>query len=143
MKKTKSAMLIFGLMLILTTILVGSAKGQSSTDYFKIKGDVVNDYKADIYLYAKVDGTWEQVSSKLNKDRYSFRLATNIDYRIVFLGHGASTKVVTIKAGDPGLYLEYVDIDFNKNKSKYAFLEQTSNDRYSFRLEEYYTASLQ
>ncbi len=144
MKSAKSFMAILSVILILGAIMIGSCSAQTNTNYLKVKGHIVNDYTADIYLYAQSedDGAWEQVKQKRNKNRYSFKLSTNIEYQIVFVGASGPNKVIHVKSGNPGTFIEYVDIDFNKNNGKHATLSPVPNDRYKFMTSLEYKASL-
>jgi len=144
MKSAKSFMAILSVILILGAIMIGSCSAQTNTNYLKVKGHIVNDYTADIYLYAQSedDEAWEQVKQKRNKNRYSLKLSTNIEYQIVFVGASGPNKVIHVKSGNPGTFIEYVDIDFNKNNGKHATLSPVPNDRYKFTTSLEYRASL-
>ncbi len=144
MKSAKSFMAILSVILILGAIMIGSCSAQTNTNYLKVKGHIVNDYTADIYLYAQSEdnGAWEQVKQKRNKNRYSFILSTDIEYQIVFVGASGPNKVIHVRSGNPGTFIEYVDIDFNKNNGKHATLSPVLNDRYKFETSLEYTASL-
>jgi len=129
--KAKNFMAVLATLLIMASILIASCSAQGNTDYLKVKGEVLNDYRTDIIVYSlnKVTDEWNKITTKKDKSKYSLRLATDTDYKIVFVGNAGFKKVITIKSGDPGMYLEYLDIDF-KNKDKYACMYQTENERY-------------
>jgi hypothetical protein len=137
-------MAILSMALILGVIIMGSCSAQTSTNYLKVKGQIVNDHTADIYLYAQSeeDGAWEQVKRKNRKNRYSFKLSTDVEYQIIFVGVSGPNKVIHVKSGNPGTFIEYVDIDFNKNNGKHATLSPVPNDRYKFITSLEYTSSL-
>ena len=61
--KVKNAMAIFAVLLIFGAVLVGSCSAQSSNDYLKIKGNIVNDHNADITVYSQDDSSddWTKV----------------------------------------------------------------------------------
>ena len=129
--KSRSFMAIMAVMLIAATILIGSCQAQVQTNHLKVKGEVLKDYKTDITVYSlnEVTDEWNKISIKKDKSKYNLRLATDKDYRIVFIGKSGDTKTITIRKGDPGIYLEYLDIDFT-NKEKYACMYQKNKSRY-------------
>jgi len=134
--KIKNFMAILGMALIMVAIIIGSCSAQGNMNYLKIKGEVLNDYKTNVivYGYDEVSDVWNKISTKENKSKYNLRLATNKDYRIVFMSDSGPTKTVNIKSGDPGMYIEYLDIDFDDN-DKYACMYQKNGYRYSIQTE--------
>lgn len=129
-------MAAFSVALIMGAILMGVCSAQESTNYLKVKGEVLNDYKTDITVYSlnKVTDEWNKISIKKDKSKYNFRLSTNEDYKIVFMGNSGDTKTITIKKGEPGIYLEYLDIDFT-NEDRYACMYQKNKFRYYIQTE--------
>ena len=145
--KVKNAMAIFAVLLIFGAVLVGSCSAQSSNDYLKIKGNIVNDHNADITVYSQDDSSddWTKVDTKKISTKYRMRLATNLNYQIVFVSDEGKTKVIHIKSGDPGAYLEYVDIDFDGSKERNACMYQNEEGNYTFQTKIEYnsTASIE
>jgi outer membrane lipoprotein-sorting protein len=132
--KVKNAMAILAVLLIFGAVLVNSCSAQSSRDYLKIRGNIVNDHNADITVYSQDFETdaWTMVATKKISTKYRLRLATDVDYKIVFVSDEGSTKTVHITAGDPGIYLEYVDIDFYGSNERHACMYQNNTERYVF-----------
>jgi hypothetical protein len=148
MKTIKSFMLILSVCLILGAIAVGSCSAQAPTDYLKVKGEIFNEYNATITVYASDDKSidaWSKIASKTVSKKYRLRLATDKDYQIFFMSDAGHTKVVHIKAGDPGTYLEYIDIDFEGSSERHACMYQNDEGYYTFqtKIEYYSTASLE
>lgn len=127
----RNFMLLFSTILILGSISVGTSHAQEPENYLKLKGKVLNEQRADIVIYAQSNDEWVECSSKSNKSKYSLRLSTNKDYKIVFTYSDDATKTLFVKSGDPGMYLEFIDIDFkNKNSNKKYMLQK--KHRYKF-----------
>lgn len=146
MKNIKSFMLIFSIVLILGAIVVGSCSAQTTTNYLKIKGKILNEHRSDIYIYAQDETTdkWIKTTSKSNKSKYTLRLATDKNYQIVYISDSGQTKILHIKKGEFGMFIEFVDIDFSDNKEKHACLYQKNNYEYAFQSKvEIFTASLE
>lgn len=124
-------MAIFAVALIMGAVLIGSCSAQENTNYLKVKGVVLNDYKTDVtvYIQNEITNEWNEITTKKDKSKYSLRLSTDNNYKIVFMGNSGDIKTIYIKSGDPGMYFEYLDIDFT-NKEKYACMYQTENERY-------------
>lgn len=139
-------MLVLSVVLILGAIVMGSCSAQESTNYLKIKGKILNEYTADVYVYVQDEVTdkWVRTTAKRNKSKYNLRLATDKNYQIFFIGNGAPTKIVHIKSGEtPGMYHIQLDIDYTDCKERYACLYQ-ENDNYIFQTKmEFFTASLE
>lgn len=145
MKTVKNFMMLTAIALIMGAVIIGTSSGQSTTDYLKVKGKILNDHSSDIYLfeYDEVQNDWVKVKEREDKSSYNFRLATNKDYRIVFISDYGPIKKVQISAGKSGRYIEYIDIDFNKTNTRYAFLRQNDVGYYDMKARlEYLTANL-
>jgi len=146
MKNIKSFMLIFSIVLILGAIVVGSCSAQTTTNYLKIKGKVLNEHRSDVYVYIQDETTdkWIKNTSKSNKSKYTLRLATDKNYQIVYISDSGPTKTLYIKKGESGMFIEFVDINFKNGKEKYAYLYQKNRYEYVFQSKiEIFTASLE
>ena len=130
----KSLMLLFSIVLLVGTIVIGACSAQSSQDYLKIKGIVSNDYNAAITVYSQnvESDEWTKVATKHISTKYRLRLATDKNYQISFISDEGFTKIVHIKAGEPGMYLEYVDIDFKGSSERHACMYQNDDGYYTF-----------
>ena len=136
MKKFQNFMLLLAVTLIIGAVLVGSCSAQAPTNYLKIKGHILNDYTAEMTIYCQDEATsnWNTVIQKNVKNNYRIRLATDKNYQLIFMSDVGHTKVVHIKKGDPGMYIEYIDIDFEGSPERHKF--QTKIEFYSNRNEE-------
>lgn len=125
-------MLLFSIVLLVGTIVMGACSAQSSQDYLKLKGNILNEHKADVYVYVQEEGTdlWRKISEKKQRSSYSLRLATDKDYQVFFISNAGPTKVVHVKSGKEGMYYEYVDIDFEGSTKRHASLYQDEEDTY-------------
>ena len=134
MKNFKSLMLIFSVALILGAVLMGSCSAQTSTDYLKVKGEILNDYAADLYVYVQDESTgeWTKIVNKKSKKKYRLRLATHLNYQVVFVGIAAPTKVINIKAGNSGRWIVTLDIDYNDRRERNMCMYQGKDDLYVF-----------
>jgi hypothetical protein len=134
--KTKNFIAVLSMILIASAILVGSCNAQEQMNYIKVKGVVLNDHKSDVmvFIYDEVNDKWNKVSTKENKSKYNLRLATDKDYKIVFMSTSGGMKTISIKSGDPGMFVEYLDIDFS-NGEKYACMYQKNSYRYNIQTE--------
>ena len=124
-------MAILSVVLIMSAIILGSCNAQEQTNYLKVRGVVLNEHKSDVmvFIYDEVNDKWNKVSAKENKSKYKLRLATDKDYKIVFMSTSGGMKTISIKSGDPGMFIEYLDIDFS-NDEEYACMYQKNSYRY-------------
>lgn len=148
MKNLKSFMLILSVALILGAIAVGSCSAQVPTNYLKVKGQIFNEYNANIIVYVQNDESvneWSKVASRNVSKRYKLRLATDKNYQVFFMSDAGHTKVIHIASGEPGTYLEYIDIDFEGSSERHACMYQNENGYYTFqtKIEFYVKASLE
>jgi hypothetical protein len=136
MKKTLfNFMAILAVTLITVTILVGTCFGQEPDNYLKVKGEIFNNYNATITVYVEAEGTfneWSKVASKTVSKRYRLRIATDKSYQVFFMSDAGHTKVIHITRGEPGTYLEYIDIDFEGSPEKHACMYQNDDGYYTF-----------
>jgi len=134
MKKIKDVMLIFSILLVLGAIFVGSCKAQEPNNYLKIKGEILNDHNANITVYVDKnnDDNWTKVANKNIHSKYKLRLATDKNYQVFFANEYTPTKVVHIKAGEPGMYIEFVDINFEDSSERHACMYQNDKGYYTF-----------
>ena len=140
MKNLKSFMLLFSIALILGAVLVGSCTAQEPMNYLKLKGKVVSDNTTDIHVYSfnEVSSEWEKIESKYQKKKYSLRLSTSLEYQVHFMADNGSSKTMYIQPGEEGMWITYLDVDFNKTNSTRALLCQNNeNDNYDVTLMPY------
>lgn len=130
-------MLMFSLTLILGAITVGSCSAQESNNYLKVKGEILNGYNANIVVYTlNADSDqWEEIAQRKVSKKYRLRLATDKDYLVLFVNDDGDGKAMKIKSGDPGTYLEYVDINFDNVNDLEAYLYQSDEYTYAFSTE--------
>lgn len=135
-------MLILSMILILATVLIGICNAQEPTNYLKVKGQILKEHVADIYVYQQNDVTkkWERKIVKTNKTKYKLRLATNKNYQIVYISESGPKKTIYIKKGNPGMFIEYVDIDFKDSLEQYAYMSQNKKYEYVFQTKLVYFA---
>lgn len=140
MKKARVFMMLFSVALIMVTIILGVSSAQEPDNYFKLKGEVLNGDKVDITLYERdFNGVWFLSKELKSKSKYRLRISTNVNYQVIFSYPGKKTKVLNIIAGVPGVYLEYVDIDFGKDQENRAYMyQEIGTDRYIFEVESVY-----
>jgi len=127
-------MAILAVMLIGGAILIGSCTAQEPTNYLKVKGAILNEYNANITVYTlnQDSDTWDEVAQKTVSKRYKLRLATDKDYLVLFINDEGDAKAVRITAGDPGMFVEFIDIDFDDTDEAQAYMSQFDEYSYTF-----------
>jgi len=137
MKKIKSIALLGVIALLMGTIITGACSAQEPTNYLKVKGAILNEYNANITVYtlSETSDTWDEIAQKNVNKRYKLRLATDKEYLILFVNDDGDAKAVRINKGEPGTFVEYVDIDFNDKEEAQAYMYQSDEYTYAFQTE--------
>ncbi len=109
-------------------IIIGSTSGQPhQQNYLLLKGKVLRGYTAEIAVFQYFDSTSTLVYLKKNKTNYSLVLNPQLNYQIFFLSNDAQIKVLHIDAGEEGIWVKEVDVDFDLTNIKHAKIYQSSS----------------
>jgi len=112
--------------LIMLIAIVFTAAAQEPTNYLRLKGKVLKDYKTTVQVFEYDNDTerWSEIVNKDNRSSYSLRLSTRKDYKIFFQSDRGQSKVIEIKSGSPGMWVEKIDIDFDRINATYLTMKQ-------------------
>jgi outer membrane lipoprotein-sorting protein len=120
---------LLGVLMLIAVVFSSSA--QESTNYLKLKGKILNEHKASVQVFEYNIDTeqWAEIINKDNRSSYSMRLSTKKNYKIYFQSDKGYSKVMEIISGSPGMWIERIDIDFNRTDSTYLTLEQENKNK--------------
>jgi hypothetical protein len=124
---------LLGVLMLIAVVFSSSA--QESTNYLKLKGKILNDHKSSVQVFEYNIDTeqWAEIINKDNRSSYSFRLSTSKDYKIFFQSDKGYSKMININAGNKGMWLEKIDIDFNlRDNTVLTMIQNGYNKSYKF-----------
>jgi hypothetical protein len=130
MKKLISIMMLLSLTMCFVACNCDEASAQTAPDnYLKVKGKILDGNTADIMVFAEDGGTWTKVRSMKSRKSYSVKLNPEENYNIVFTSADGIKKVMKVEAGNTGMWIMHLDINFKEYTVKYARMYQVGPDK--------------
>ena len=136
MKRFISIMMLFAFTACLIGCDCGKASAQTAPDnYLKMKGKILDGKTADITVFQQNGDNWTQVRTMKSRTNYSLKLNPEENYYVIFNSTDGLNKVLYVDAGSTGMWMMYLDINFEQRNIKYARMYQhPTNKDYSLKV---------